>query len=86
MGIACVKALSWQLPTHARELQLTALPAIHHSKCALFDTNTPIWAVFLFEYRRFKLYFGRGSTMGPVFRETGHKYGTDDLASIGICA
>ena len=49
-------------------------------------SNTSLWAAFLFEYQGFKLYFGGDSAMGPVFRQTGHKYGPIDLALIGIGA
>lgn len=85
-GFRCVKELGWHHSTHAGDVQVTALPAIHHSRRGLFDANTSLWAAFLFEYQGFKLYFGGDSAMGPVFRQTGHKYGPIDLALIGIGA
>ena len=72
--------------SYAGDIKVTALPAIHHSRRGVFDANTSLWAVFLFEYHWFKVYLGSDSAMGPVFRQTGHKSGPIDLALIGIGA
>lgn len=85
-GFHHVTELGWHHSTQAGDIQVTAVPAIHHSRRGLFDSNRSLWAGFLFEYAGFKLYFGGDSAMGPVFRQTGHRYGPIDLALIGIGA
>jgi N-acyl-phosphatidylethanolamine-hydrolysing phospholipase D len=85
-GFKNVTELGWHHASYAGDIKVTALPAIHHSRRGLFDANTSLWAAFLFEYQGFKVYFGGDSAMGPVFRQTGHKYGPIDLALIGIGA
>ncbi len=40
----------------------------------------------MFEYHGFRVYFGGNLAMGPVSRQTGHKYGPFDLALIEIGA
>ena len=78
--------LGWRQTSYAGDIKVTALPAIHHSRRGVFDANTSLWTTFLFEYHGFKVYFGGDSAMGPVFQQTGHKYGPIDLALIGIGA
>lgn len=85
-GFARVTELGWHQHTMQGDVAITACPAIHHSRRGLFDANTSLWAAYLFEYNGFKVYFGGDSAMGPVFRQTGHKYGPIDLALIGIGA
>jgi L-ascorbate metabolism protein UlaG (beta-lactamase superfamily) len=85
-GFENVTELGWHHSTTTGDIRVTALPAIHHSRRGLFDANTSLWAAFLFEYRGFKVYFGGDSAMGPVFRQTGHRYGPIDLALLGIGA
>ncbi len=85
-GFQNVTELGWHQTSYAGDIKVTALPAIHHSRRGVFDANTSLWAAFLFEYHGFKVYFGGDSAMGPVFRQTGHKYGPIDLALIGIGA
>ena len=78
--------LGWHQTSYAGDIKVIALPAIHHSRRGVFDANTSLWAAFLFEYHGFKVYFGGDSAMGPVFRQTDHKYGPIDLALIEIGA
>lgn len=85
-GFQNITELGWHHSTHAGDVAVTAVPAIHHSRRGLFDSNRSLWAGFLFEYAGFKVYFGGDSAMGPVFRQTGHRYGPIDLALIGIGA
>ncbi len=85
-GFKDVTELGWHHSTQAGAVQVTALPAIHHSRRGLFDANRSLWAAYLFELNGFKIYFGGDSAMGPVFRQTGHRYGPIDLALLGIGA
>jgi N-acyl-phosphatidylethanolamine-hydrolysing phospholipase D len=85
-GFQQITELGWHHSTHAGTTQVTAVPAIHHSRRGLFDSNRSLWAGYLFEHDGFKIYFGGDSAMGPVFRQTGHRYGPIDLALIGIGA
>jgi L-ascorbate metabolism protein UlaG (beta-lactamase superfamily) len=85
-GFTRITELGWHQRTLQGDVSITACPAIHHSRRGLFDANTSLWAAYLFEYNGYKVYFGGDSAMGPVFRQTGHKYGPIDLALIGIGA
>ena len=85
-GFQQVTELGWHHSTHAGSVEVTAVPAIHHSRRGLFDSNRSLWAGYLFHCDGFKIYFGGDSAMGPVFRQTGHRYGPVDLALLGIGA
>ena len=45
-----VTELGCHQTSYAGDIKVTALPAIHHSRRGVFDANTSLWAVFLFEY------------------------------------
>lgn len=85
-GFHRVTDLDWHQSTARGPLKITACPAIHHSRRGLFDANRSLWAAYLFEFEGYKLYFGGDSAMGPIFRQTGFRYGPVDLALIGIGA
>lgn len=85
-GFTQVTELGWHHHTQAGDVKVTAVPAIHHSRRGLFDANQSLWAGYVFEYGGAKIYFGGDSAMGPVFRQTGHRYGPFDLALLGIGA
>lgn len=85
-GFHRVTELDWHQSTQRGPLTITACPAIHHSRRGLFDANQSLWAAYLFELDGYKLYFGGDSAMGPIFRQTGFRYGPVDLALIGIGA
>ena len=85
-GFTRVTELGWHQSTPQGAVSITACPAIHHSRRGLFDANASLWAAYLFEFEGYKIYFGGDSAMGPVFRQTGAKYGPIDLALIGIGA
>ncbi|MGA1207992.1 MAG: MBL fold metallo-hydrolase [Litorivicinaceae bacterium] len=85
-GFHRVTELDWHESAHRGPLKITACPAIHHSRRGLFDANRSLWAAYLFDYQGYKLYFGGDSAMGPIFRQTGFRYGPIDLALIGIGA
>lgn len=78
--------LGWHEASYAGDVKAAALPAIHHSRRGLFEANTSLWAAFLFGYHGFKVYLGGDSAMGPVFGQTGPKYGPIDLTLSGINA
>lgn len=85
-GFHRVTELDWHQSTARGSVTITACPAIHHSRRGLFDANKSLWAAYMFECNGFKLYFGGDSAMGPIFRQTGFRYGPVDLALIGIGA
>ena len=78
--------LGWYQASYAGDIKVAAFPAIHQSRRGLFNANPSLWAAFLFGHHGFKVYFGGDSAMGPVFAQTGHKYGLIDLTLTGIGA
>ncbi|MEQ9518265.1 MAG: MBL fold metallo-hydrolase [Parvibaculum sp.] len=85
-GFAHVIDMDWYDELKLNDLKITALPVVHWSRRVGFDYNTSLWAGFAFEGPDHKLFFGGDSGYGPVFKETGERYGPFDTALLGIGA
>lgn len=85
-GFAHVVDMDWYDELQLNDLKITALPVVHWSRRVGFDYNTSLWAGFAFEGPNQKLFFGGDSGYGPVFKETGDRYGPFDTALLGIGA
>ena len=86
-GFSLVVELDWHEQLRVGGLDVTALPVIHWSKRSLWRTNDTLWAGFALKSdsgRR--VYFGGDAEYGPVYAETGHRYGPFDLAVLSIGA
>ena len=78
--------MDWYDDLVVNELKVTALPVVHWSRRVGFDHNTSLWAGFAFKGPDHHLFFGGDSGYGPVFKETGERYGPFDTALLGIGA
>jgi N-acyl-phosphatidylethanolamine-hydrolysing phospholipase D len=83
-GFHRVTELDWHQGTALDGLQVTCVPAIHRSARGLTDRNRTLWAGFILESARRRVYFGGDTGYGRVFQETGRRYGPFDLALLGI--
>lgn len=85
-GFAHVVDMDWYDELLINDLKITALPVVHWSRRVGFDYNTSLWAGFAFKGPDHHLLFGGDSGYGPVFKETGERYGPFDTALLGIGA
>lgn len=73
--------LNWdQSTTLPRGLKITAAPAQHRSNRSYSQENKTLWASFVIETGKYKLYYGGDGGYGPQFKEIGKQYGPFDLA------
>jgi L-ascorbate metabolism protein UlaG (beta-lactamase superfamily) len=83
-GFRHVTELDWHQDTAFERIKLTCVPAIHRSARGLIDRNRTLWGGFILESPASRIYFGGDTGYGPVFRDTGRRYGPFDLAMLGI--
>jgi L-ascorbate metabolism protein UlaG (beta-lactamase superfamily) len=83
-GFRHVTEMAWHDSTNLDGLNVTCVPAIHRSARTLMDRNRTLWAGFILEDKKSRVYFGGDTGYGAVFQETGERYGPFDLALIGI--
>jgi N-acyl-phosphatidylethanolamine-hydrolysing phospholipase D len=83
-GFRHVTELDWHQDIGIDRLKVTCVPAIHRSARGLIDRNRTLWGGFVLESSDSRIYFGGDTGYGPIFRETGRRYGPFDLALIGI--
>lgn len=81
-GIAATRIteLGWHQSIEKMGLRLTATPAQHFSGRTLFDTNSTLWASWVVESKKDKIYFSGDSGYSDHFRDIGEKYGPFDIA------
>jgi N-acyl-phosphatidylethanolamine-hydrolysing phospholipase D len=85
-GFDHVVDMDWYDELRINDLKITALPVVHWSRRVGFDYNTSLWAGFAFKGPEHHCFFGGDSGYGPVFKETGERYGPFDTALLGIGA
>jgi L-ascorbate metabolism protein UlaG (beta-lactamase superfamily) len=83
-GFHDVTELDWHQRVEKSGVTVTCLPAIHRSARGLIDRNRTLWAGFALETPERRIYFGGDTGYGPIFAETGRRYGPFDLAILGI--
>jgi L-ascorbate metabolism protein UlaG (beta-lactamase superfamily) len=83
-GFRHVTEMAWHDKTEIDGLNVTCVPAIHRSARTLIDRNRTLWAGFILQDSKCRIYFGGDTGYGAVFQETGERYGPFDLALIGI--
>ncbi|MBL4863353.1 MAG: MBL fold metallo-hydrolase [Rhodobiaceae bacterium] len=85
-GFTHVVDMDWYDELIVNDLKVTALPVVHWSRRVGFDYNTSLWAGFAFKGPDHHLMFGGDSGYGPVFKDTGERYGPFNTALLGIGA
>ena len=68
--------LGWHHASH--EGDSTSLPSITQTRCIRCE-DIAMSGVLVRISHGFKVHFGGDSAMGPLFGQTGHKYGPSDL-------
>ena len=71
----------WQNTSHAG-VQVTAVPAQHFSGRTLFDRNRTLWAGWVLESGKQRIYYSGDSGYFPGFRQIGERFGEFDLAML----
>jgi L-ascorbate metabolism protein UlaG (beta-lactamase superfamily) len=66
--------------------RITSLPARHFSGRSLFNRYKTLWASFVVETDRHKVYYGADSGWWEGFAEIGGKYGPFDLTMLEVGA
>lgn len=86
-GIKRVVELDWwQSHQVNEETRVTATPAQHFSSRSLFDRDRALWAGFVIEHGRTKIYFAGDSGYEKHFKEIPRRLGPIDLAMLPIGA
>ena len=83
-GANQVIELDWWDSFTVSDIKLTAVPAQHWSRRALFDTNRSLWCGWMIEYPHYTIYFMGDSGYANIFNLIGQRFPNIDLALIPI--
>lgn len=75
-----ITELDWWQSAVADGITFTATPARHFSGRGLTDRNSTLWASWVVQGQKNKVYFSGDSGYGPHFKQIGERYGPFDLA------
>lgn len=85
-GAAHVQETDWWDKSEHRKLRLTTVPARHWSGRGLRDRNLALWAGFVMETPRKKIYFAGDTGYGSFFKQIRERIGVVDIALLPIGA
>jgi L-ascorbate metabolism protein UlaG (beta-lactamase superfamily) len=72
--------LNWnQSVMLADGLRFTATPAQHHSQRTFNKENKTLWASYVIQAGRYRIFYGGDGGYGPHFKQIGQQYGPFDL-------
>ncbi|WP_286263756.1 MBL fold metallo-hydrolase [Thalassotalea atypica] len=77
-----IHALDWWQSIDIAGVRITATPTQHFSGRGLFDKNETLWASYVIESARSKIYFSGDSGYFDGFKEIGERLGPFDLTMI----
>lgn len=78
--ISKITELDWWESASADGITYTATPARHFSGRGILDRNQTLWASWVVQSAKNKVYFSGDSGYGPHFKEIGQRLGPFDLA------
>lgn len=81
-----ITELDWRQSVEIAGLRLTATPAQHFSGRGLRDRNKTLWASWVIESARRKVFFSGDTGLTPEFEAIGRAYGPFDLVMLEIGA
>ncbi|MGV8879382.1 MAG: MBL fold metallo-hydrolase [Sphingobacteriaceae bacterium] len=76
----------WQEKDLGMGFKLIAAPARHFSGRGLTDRFQSLWASYIIQGTKHKVYFGADSGMHPLFKEIGDRFGPFDVTILEIGA
>lgn len=84
-GFKNVYDLDWYGSKKIRDIQFTALPSVHYSGRGTDDKNHTLWCSWaISSYSGQYLFVGDSAYSPTLFKKIGEKFGTFDLAMLGI--
>lgn len=88
LGVApeCILELDWGESASVRGLRFTATPAQHFSGRGIGDRNKTLWASFVIQSDRRKVFFSGDTGLTPAFEEIGRVHGPFDLVMLEVGA
>jgi len=87
IGYTRVTELDWHESIELGSIKLSAVPSVHHSGRGLFDKNEMLWAAWVIQSQKKKLFFaGDTAYSESIFRDIGKNYGPFDWALVPIGA
>lgn len=75
-----ISELNWHEASTRMGVKFRATPAQHFSGRGLFDKNQTLWASWIIEGEKEKVFYSGDSGYGPHFKEIGEAYGPFDYA------
>ena len=78
--------LDWGEAVDLPGLRLTATPSQHFSGRGLTDRNATLWASFVIQSERHKVFFSGDTGLTKQFEEVGRRYGPFDLVMLEVGA
>ena len=81
-----ITELDWHESTQVGPLRVTAAPSQHFSGRAVGDRNHTLWASWVLEGTRHKVYFSGDTGFTDEFRSIGERYGPFDLVMLEVGA
>ena len=83
-GYKHIHELGWYDTWAFENLTIHGLPAYHYSKRNIFTHNVSLWAGYIIENGKKKIYFSGDTAYGSVFTEIGATYGPFDYALVSV--
>lgn len=83
---ARIHELDWDESTNVRGLRITATPCQHFSGRSTTDRNKTLWASFVIESDRHKVFFSGDTGLTEQFRTIGAEHGPFDLVLLEVGA
>src|SRR5262249_14377305 len=81
-----IRELDWYESVSLPGVKFTATPAQHFSGRSMGDRNGTLWASWVIETERHKLFFSGDTGLFPELAEIGRRHGPFDLPLLGIGA
>lgn len=81
-----IRELGWGQQISLGSIEITATPSIHYSGRSKWDRNKTLWASYVIQRKRKKLFWSGDGGYGDHFKEIGAKYGPFNLAFVEIDA
>ncbi len=83
-GYQHIHELGWYDSWSFEDITIHGLPAYHYSRRNIFTHNVSLWASYMIDNGRKKIYFSGDTAYGSVFKSIGETYGPFDYALISI--
>ncbi|MGL4252598.1 MAG: MBL fold metallo-hydrolase [Fusobacteriaceae bacterium] len=79
-----IQELKWDEKAEVKDVEITAMKAIHYSGRSWFDRNQTLWASYGIKSKNKNIFWSGDTGYSEHFKELGDKYGPFDFAGIEL--